>query len=106
MVFFVLLLKLLSFMILAMEIVWFIGFWCYGMSFAIYLSSFMKDSLEDDMENLLLVFGLNKACWFLVWFFFFCLAMLVSKDECSWQEVLVLPVSSIVCVIRKIVKVE
>lgn len=43
MVFFVLLLKLLSFMILAMEIVWFIGFWCYGMSFDIYLSSFMKE---------------------------------------------------------------
>lgn len=67
MVFFVLLLKLLSSMILAMEIVWFIGFWCYGVSFAIYLSSFMKeDSLEDDMKNLLLVFRLKKACWFLV----------------------------------------
>ncbi len=43
MVLFVLLSKLLSFMILEMEIVWFIGFWCCNVSFAIYLLESMKE---------------------------------------------------------------
>jgi hypothetical protein len=67
--FFVLLLKLLGSMILAMEIVWFIGFWCCSMSFAIYLLSLIKERkgfIGGQHEKISIDFRSDEVCWFLV----------------------------------------
>jgi hypothetical protein len=67
-----------------MEIVWFIGFWNYNVSFAIDLSSLMIECkkftrIQHDKINISFQTGETRLFVFDLWFF---LLMFCFKDEC------------------------
>jgi hypothetical protein len=67
-----------------MEIVWFIGFWNYNVSFAIDLSSLMIERkkftrIQHDKINIGFQTGETRLFVFYLWFF---LLMFCFRDEC------------------------
>ncbi len=74
-------------MILAMEIVWFVSFWCCSMSFAKKLLSLIKECKGfngGQHEKISIGFRTDEVCWFLVKFLsFFLLGDVCYIDECT-----------------------